>query len=186
MGILQDLIGDVNINIQDLPDTTNTVSVSGYVFGGGKGNSSTAAVVSGNIVINVDGCNLSNCSVFGGSNINGTIDGFEKIKDLKLGDKVLDENDEETTIEKVYGHIIYNPYVITLDNNETIVCSHDHKFKTQNGIKTADSLTLKDTLYDYRIVNISVENKEQNVYEIRTTSGNYRLANGIVCECEVI
>lgn len=115
-----------------------------------------------------------------------TIDGFEKIKDLKLGDKVLDENDEETTIEKIYGHIIYNPYVITLDNNETIVCSHDHKFKTQNGIKTADSLTLEDTLYDYRIVNISVKNKEQNVYEIRTTSENYRLANGIVCECEVI
>lgn len=115
-----------------------------------------------------------------------TIDGFEKIKDLKLGDKVLDENDEETTIEKIYGHIIYNPYVITLDNNEVIVCSHDHKFKTQNGIKTADSLTLEETLYNYRIVNISVENKEQSVYEIRTTSENYKLANGIICECEVI
>lgn len=115
-----------------------------------------------------------------------TADGFEKIKDLKLGDKVLDENDEETTIEKIYGHIIYNPYIITLDNNETIVCSHDHKFKTQKGIKTADSLTLEDTLYNYKITDISVENREQNVYEIRTTNGNYKLANGIVCECEVI
>lgn len=38
----------------------------------------------------------------------------------------------------------------------------------------------------YQPAHISVENKEQNVYEIRTTSENYRLANGIVCECEVI
>ena len=88
------ITGDVNINIQDLPDTTNTVSVSGYVFGGGKGNSSTAAVVSGNIVINVDGCNLSNCSVFGGSNINGTINGTISVN---VGETY------ESTLLAVYG-----------------------------------------------------------------------------------
>lgn len=67
--------GDVNINIQDIPSTANTVSITGYVFGGGKGDTTTAAVVVGNVTADVDGSNLPNCSVFGGSNINGTING---------------------------------------------------------------------------------------------------------------
>ena len=66
---------NININIQDLPTTPNILSIQGYVFGGGEGDNSTSAEVAQDITINVDGCNLSNCTVFGGSNINGTING---------------------------------------------------------------------------------------------------------------
>lgn len=67
--------GNVNINIQDIPTTANTISINGYVFGGGKGNVSTAATVIGDIDVNVDGSELGACSIFGGSNLNGDING---------------------------------------------------------------------------------------------------------------
>ena len=70
------ITGNVKINIQDIPSTANTVSIIGHVFGGGKGNSTTAATVGGNVTANVDGSDLYNCSVFGGSNINGNINGI--------------------------------------------------------------------------------------------------------------
>lgn len=69
------ITGKVNVNIQDMPTTANTISINGYVFGGGKGNTNTAATVQGDITIDVDGSNLGDCSVFGGSNINGTNNG---------------------------------------------------------------------------------------------------------------
>ena len=65
----------ITVNIQDLPSIANAVSINGYVFGGGEGDSNTPATVSGNVAVNVDGSNLENCSIFGGSNINGTITG---------------------------------------------------------------------------------------------------------------
>ena len=66
---------DITVNIQDLPTIANTVAINGYIFGGGEGDSDTPASVSGNVAVNVDGSNLENCSIFGGSNINGTITG---------------------------------------------------------------------------------------------------------------
>ena len=79
----------VSISIQDLSGTTNKLSILGYVFGGGKGNSNTAAVVTGNVTINADGSNLNNCSVFGGSNINGTINGTITVNVGKTYETIL-------------------------------------------------------------------------------------------------
>lgn len=91
---LGSISSNIEINIQDLPSTANIASISGYVFGGGKGNSSTAAVVTRDVTINVDGSNLSNCSVFGGSNINGTISGTITVNIGKT---------YESTLYAVYG-----------------------------------------------------------------------------------
>ena len=66
---------NVVVNIQDIPTTTNEISINGYVFAGGKGNSGTAATIAGTATINVDGSNLPNASVFGGNDINGTTSG---------------------------------------------------------------------------------------------------------------
>ena len=66
---------DEHPNIKDLPSTQNTIAINGYVFAGGKGDSSTAATIAGTATINVDGSDLPNCSVFGGNDINGTTSG---------------------------------------------------------------------------------------------------------------
>ena len=66
---------NVTINIQDLPNNENTISISGYLFAGGKGNSSVAATIAGSATINVDGSDLPECSVFGGNDLNGTTSG---------------------------------------------------------------------------------------------------------------
>ena len=66
---------NIEINIQDIPSTTNTLSIEGSVFGGGKGYGTSPADTSGNVTVNVDGSNLNNCNVFGGSNLAGAISG---------------------------------------------------------------------------------------------------------------
>lgn len=66
---------NVTVNIQDLPTVANTISITGYVFAGGKGTDSIAATIAGDSTINVDGSNLTNASVFGGNDINGTTSG---------------------------------------------------------------------------------------------------------------
>ena len=86
--------GNVHINIKDIYSSSNTVSITGNVFGGGKGESGTAALVSGNVNVNVDGSNLPKCNVFGGSDINGTINGTINVK--------IGENNT-STLYGVYG-----------------------------------------------------------------------------------
>ena len=85
---------NVYINVQDLATTVNKLSISGYVFGGGKGEENKSAVVTGNVTINIDGSNLDNCSIFGGSNINGDVNGIITINVGKT---------YETILHAVYG-----------------------------------------------------------------------------------
>lgn len=79
----------VNINIQDLETTLNILSIFGQVFGGGKGDNNTAAIVTGSVTVDIDGSNLNNCSVFGGSNINGNINGMITINIGKTYNTIL-------------------------------------------------------------------------------------------------
>lgn len=67
---------NVEVNIQDLPDTANTISIIGFIFAGGKGTQQTAATIAGTATMNVDGSNLPEASVFGGNDINGTTSGI--------------------------------------------------------------------------------------------------------------
>lgn len=84
----------IEINIQDIPSTANTLSIDGSVFGGGKGTDTSPADVSKNITVNVDGSNLNNCNIFGGSNVAGTISG--KIT-VNIGKTY------KSTVKNVYG-----------------------------------------------------------------------------------
>ncbi len=67
---------NVEVNIQDMPDTANTISIIGFIFAGGKGTQQTAATIAGTATMNVDGSNLPEASVFGGNDINGTTSGI--------------------------------------------------------------------------------------------------------------
>lgn len=109
------------------------------------------------------------------------------ISDLELGDKVIDKDNQETEITKVYNHKIDTVYQIHLNNNETIECSYDHKFLVNDEkAVTAAQLKENDKLGQYIITSIDIINKELDVYEIKTESNTYTLANGIICECENI
>lgn len=109
------------------------------------------------------------------------------ISDLELGDKVIDKDNQETEITKIYNHKIDTVYQIHLDNDETIECSYDHKFLVDGGkATTAAQLKENDKLGQYTITFIDIINKELDVYEIKTESNTYTLANGIICECENI
>lgn len=109
------------------------------------------------------------------------------ISDLELGDKVIDKDNQETEITKIYNHKIDTVYQIHLDNDETIECSYDHKFLVNDEkAVTAAQLKENDKLGQYIITSIDIINKELDVYEIKTESNTYTLANGIICECENI
>ena len=120
---------DITVNIQDLPSIANIVSINGYVFGGGEGDSDTPASVSGNVAVNVDGSNLENCSIFGGSNINGTITGTI---DVNIGKTY------ESKILAVYGG--GNQASITNETAKVHVYLLDYANVTNafNGGKSAD------------------------------------------------
>ena len=109
------------------------------------------------------------------------------ISDLELGDKVIDKDNQETEITKIYNHKIDTVYQIHLDNDETIECSYDHKFLVNGGrATTAAQLKENDKLGQYTMTSIDIIKKELDVYEIKTESNTYTLANGIICECENI
>lgn len=109
------------------------------------------------------------------------------ISDLELGDKVIDKDNQETEITKIYNHKINTVYQIHLDNDETIECSYDHKFLVDGGrATTAAQLKENDKLGQHIITSIDIINKELDVYEIKTENNTYTLANGIICECENI
>lgn len=109
------------------------------------------------------------------------------ISDLELGDKVIDKDNQETEITKIYNHKIDTVYQIHLDNDETIECSYDHKFLVNDEkAVTAAQLKENDKLGQHTITSIDIINKELDVYEIKTESNTYTLANGIICECENI
>ena len=109
------------------------------------------------------------------------------ISDLELGDKAIDKDNQETEIIKVYNHKIDTVYQIRLDNGETIECSYDHKFLVNDEkVTTAAQLKENDKLGQHIITSIDIINKELDVYEIKTESNTYTLANGIICECENI
>ena len=120
---------DITVNIQDLPTIANTVAINGYIFGGGEGDSDTPASVSGNVAVNVDGSNLENCSIFGGSNINGTITGTI---DVNIGKTY------ESKILAVYGG--GNQASITNETTKVHVYLLDYANVTNafNGGKSAD------------------------------------------------
>lgn len=128
--------GNVNVNIYDNKSSNNKINIIGYVFGGGKGNATTSAKVNGNATINVDGSDLGECSVFGGSNINGTIN------------QTITVNVGKNYSSKLYA--VYgggNEAGITTTTQGVYVYLYDYANVTNafNGGKSADLLSSGET-----------------------------------------
>lgn len=123
---------NVTINVNDSKDISNKINITGNLFGGGKGNSNISAIVFGNITVEIDGGELSNCSVFGGSNLNGNINGTIMVT---IG------GDNNTNLYAVYGG--GNQASINTDTKEVYVylltnATIENAF---NGGKSADLLS---------------------------------------------
>ena len=86
--------GNASVTITDTLSATNSISLSGDIYGGGKGDTGITAVNGGNTTVVIDGGTYSSARVFGGSNKNGTIDGDVLVK--------IGEN-SATTVNEVYG-----------------------------------------------------------------------------------
>ena len=85
---------DSKVVIKDTQSDTNTITLSGNIYGGGKGDTNTPAVNGGGTTVEVDGGTYSSAKVFGGSNVNGTIEGNVLVK---IGET------SNTTVNEVYG-----------------------------------------------------------------------------------
>lgn len=143
--------GNITVNIKDSPTITNVIDINGYVFGGGKGNTSTAAVVSGNITINVDGSKLNNCNVFGASNINGTTPGNITVK--------IGENNE-SILYGVYGGGNQASIGTDTQSVKVYLLSNANVTNAFNGSKSADLLSSgeNDTTREIYLQGGTVEN----------------------------
>ena len=160
------ITGKVNVNIQDIPSTANAISINGYVFGGGKGNSNTSAIVQGDITVKVDGSNLHNCSVFGGSNINGTING--KIA-VNVGETY------NSTIFGIYGGGNQDDINTTTPEVKVYLLTNANATNAFNGGKAADliSAEVNDTT---RAIYLQ-GGTAQNIYGGSDSSGTVTVSN---------
>ena len=86
--------GDSTVTVKDITSDESAITLSGNIYGGGKGTTSTPAVNGGDTTVVVDGGTYSSVKVFGGSNINGTIEGDVLVK---IGEST------GTTVNEVYG-----------------------------------------------------------------------------------
>mgnify|MGYP003302751669 CR=1 FL=1 len=113
------------------------------------------------------------------------------IDKLKVGDKVIDAEGNETTITKIYNHKVPMVFDITLPNGEIITASSHHKFKIGKFFRKACQVAVGSELVrqdssTYKVSDCSIREEEMEVYEILTESNTYTLANGLICECEAI
>lgn len=111
-----------------------------------------------------------------------TINGNKAISTLEIGDKLTDDNQ----VEKIVKHNRTYYYEITLDNNDIIKASNDHQFICNNNIVKTEDLQINDKLNNLTIVNINRINESLDMYEIKTSTNQYTLFNGIICESENI
>ena len=122
-----------------------------------------------------------------------TIAGDKEIKDIKVGDAVIDEKNIAVLVTKIYTHDINTLYKIILNNGDSFIASGSHKIKTTVGtvpcfclvkdlqVKRSDGSTFTVTSHD----RIKMKNPIK-VYEIQTETGTYLLANGVINESEDI
>jgi hypothetical protein len=115
----------------------------------------------------------------------------KQIKNLAVGDTVIDAEGNKVKILKVFSHKVDTTFNITLSNEDTLVASYGHKFSINKHFRRACQI-VKDHKLDrndgstFDVIATEVKQEEMEVYEILTESGTYVLGNGIICECEAI
>lgn len=116
------------------------------------------------------------------------------IKELKIGDLVLDEDGEPTSIINIYTHKTDFIRKLFFNDGLNIYATEGHKFKTKdygtiNAFGLINPMELRIVIPEENDKNIKILkneliNEEHIVYEIVTEQGSYVLSNGIVCESE--
>jgi len=115
----------------------------------------------------------------------------KQLKNLEVGDTVIDAGGNKTKVIKTLKHTIPMTFNITLSNEDTLVASPGHKFSIHGRYRRACQV-LKDHKLDrfdgstFDVIGTETKEEEMEVYEILTESGTYTLGNGIICECEAI
>ncbi len=86
--------GNSTITVSDSSSAENTITITGNIYGGGKGEVNDPATTNGNTTVTVDGGEYPGLSVFGGCNVNG-----------EIGGNILVEigKNNPTEIKEVYG-----------------------------------------------------------------------------------
>lgn len=124
-----------------------------------------------------------------------TEQGYQQIKDIKVGTKVWTYNEETNQQElQVVENLIEKPLLknlvkVTVDG-KAFTCTEDHKIYTKEGWKEAKFLTEEDELlsYDTNLVKVScvVSLKQSNkeVYDLTVSSNhNYFVEGFLVHNC---
>lgn len=141
--------------------------------------------------INIDGGGGVACLT--GDTLIKTISGDKAIKDIKIGDAVLDAENRPVLVTKTYSHEVKTLYRTVFTNKDNFLATASHKIKTTHGTVTCFGL-VKDlevlrndgstfTVLAHETVNLKDFVK---VYEIMTETGTYQLTNGVINESEDI
>lgn len=107
-----------------------------------------------------------------------TINGLSPISQLSIGDKLSEDNQ----VIDVITHIRNGYYVLKFNDGIEIKASNDHRFINDNIAILAQDLKIGEL----GLVSKEYVEDKQTLYEIKTTTNQYELFNGIICECEEI
>lgn len=141
--------------------------------------------------INIDGGGGSACLT--GDTAIKTIIGDKPIKDIRIGDAVLDAENRPVLVTKIYSHETKILYRTVFKNKDNFLATASHKIRTNHGVVRCFGL-VKDlevmrsdgstfTVLAHETVNLLEPVK---VYEIMTETGTYQLTNGVINESEEI
>ncbi len=79
-----------------------------------------------------------------------TDNGIKKIKDIAQLDKVIGSDGQYKAVKNIFRTSRESYIQVTVGDNEKIRCSENHRFPTSSGLKSADSLNLKDKLMSHK------------------------------------
>lgn len=141
--------------------------------------------------INIDGGGGVACLT--GDTAIKTITGDKLIKDIRIGDAVLDAENRPVLVTKIYSHETKTLYRTVFKNKDNFLATASHKIRTNHGVVCCFGL-VKDlevmrsdgstfTVLAHETVNLLEPVK---VYEIMTETGTYQLTNGVINESEEI
>ena len=103
-----------------------------------------------------------------------TKNGIKEIKDIEIGDEVLSDDGNFAKVTHV-EKIVSKENIVIEGDNFNIICSPNHRFPTDNGIKRADELSLRDRLllYKEKIIlenGIVIDHRTRRFFELEDIS----------------
>lgn len=108
--------------------------------------------------------------------------GLKAISALSIGDKLSKNN----IVEKIVVHNREKYYIIILENDDVIRASNDHLFISKGKAIKTENLEPGQSLNGLKIKEIRMIKQSLDMYEIKTSTNQYTLFDGVVCECENI